>query len=45
MVHEIVESLGGRVHVESMPGAGATFFVDLPLRDATGAGSAAPPPG
>lgn len=30
IVHQIVEALGGRTSVESAPGAGATFTVELP---------------
>lgn len=33
---QIVEALGGAVHVASAPGAGATFTVELPLRGAGG---------
>jgi PAS domain S-box-containing protein len=29
---EVVEALGGRIHVESEPGRGATFTVELPCR-------------
>jgi signal transduction histidine kinase len=32
MVRQIVEALGGTISVESEPGRGATFTVDLPLR-------------
>ena len=35
IVRQIVEAHGGAVHVESAPGAGSTFVVELPL-DATG---------
>lgn len=28
----IVDALGGRLHVDSIPGRGATFHIDLPLR-------------
>jgi signal transduction histidine kinase len=32
IVRSIVEQLGGAVHVDSRPGAGATFVVELPLQ-------------
>jgi signal transduction histidine kinase len=32
IVRSIVEQLGGAVHVDSRPGAGATFVVDLPVQ-------------
>lgn len=32
IVRSIVEQLGGTVHVDSRPGEGATFIVDLPLQ-------------
>ncbi|MEO7559866.1 MAG: PAS domain S-box protein [Nitrosospira sp.] len=38
MVHKAMERIGGRVWAESQPGAGATFFLALPL---SGAGPAA----
>ncbi len=40
VVRQIVEALGGSVRVESAPGAGATFTVELPL-----SGPPAAPPG
>lgn len=33
IVRKVVDSLGGAVHVESSPGQGATFFVQLQLAD------------
>ena len=35
-VQYIVEELGGRLRVESEPGQGTTFHVDLPLNAVTG---------
>ena len=32
IVRSIVDQLGGAVHVDSRPGAGATFVVELPLQ-------------
>ena len=32
IVRSIVQQLGGAVHVESRPGSGATFVVELPLQ-------------
>ena len=34
---ELADAMGGRISVESVPGAGATFHVDLPLREAVSA--------
>ena len=34
MVHKAMERIGGRVWAESQPGAGATFFLALPLSGA-----------
>jgi two-component system, OmpR family, sensor histidine kinase KdpD len=34
IVRGFVEANGGRVHVESLPGQGASFVVELPLREA-----------
>ncbi len=39
IVRKIAEAHGGRVRVESTPGAGATFTVHLPIADAGGEGS------
>ena len=36
IVRQVVDALGGRIAVESLPGAGSTFIVDLPR--------ASPPP-
>lgn len=36
IVRQIAERHGGRVHVESVPGAGATFVVQVPLAGAQG---------
>ena len=36
IVRQIVEAHGGAVHVESAPGAGSTFIVELPLDPAGG---------
>ncbi len=50
IVRQIVEAHGGAVHVDSAPGAGSTFVVELPLDAAGGttsvvqAGSPASPP-
>jgi len=33
IVRGFVEANGGRVHVESLPGQGASFVVELPLAD------------
>ncbi len=41
ITHQVVEALGGRIHVESAPGQGSTFIVDLPCappEEATGRG-------
>jgi signal transduction histidine kinase len=32
IVRSIVQQMGGAVHVESRPGSGATFVVELPLQ-------------
>jgi len=32
---KVVEKLGGSIRAEAAPGAGATFFVELPMRDGT----------
>ncbi len=37
----LVELMGGRIRVESAPGQGARFFIDLRLPRATGAGEGA----
>jgi PAS domain S-box-containing protein len=39
VVHGIISSHGGRIHVTSTPGKGATFVIELPLEK----GSVAPP--
>ena len=41
LVKHIAEAHGGRVTVESEPGKGATFIVDIPLADARGPDEAA----
>jgi signal transduction histidine kinase len=33
IVHKAMERLGGRAWAESEPGAGATFYVDVPVRE------------
>jgi PAS domain S-box-containing protein len=35
MVHKAMERMGGRVWAESKPGAGAVFYLQLPLSDTT----------
>jgi signal transduction histidine kinase len=35
MVHKAVERMGGRVWAESKPGAGAVFYLQLPLSNTT----------
>jgi signal transduction histidine kinase len=35
IVRQIVDAHGGRIHLESQPGAGATFTVELPLQAGT----------
>jgi signal transduction histidine kinase len=35
IVRKVVEKMGGRVWAESSPGAGATFFVQLPASSGT----------
>jgi two-component system sensor histidine kinase KdpD len=39
-----VEANGGRIYVESLPGQGATFVVELPLDAAVGGAAAVPRP-
>jgi PAS domain S-box-containing protein len=34
IVRQILDAMGGRIHVESEPGQGSTFTVELPLRGA-----------
>jgi signal transduction histidine kinase len=41
VAYAIVQEHGGRIRIESRPGGGASFFVELPI---TGAQQAAPPP-
>jgi CheY-like chemotaxis protein len=41
VAYAIVQEHGGRIRIESRPGGGASFFVELPI---TGARQAAPPP-
>jgi light-regulated signal transduction histidine kinase (bacteriophytochrome) len=40
IVKKVMEKLGGRVWAEAKPGAGATFFLELPKRPAAGGGVA-----
>lgn len=44
IVRATVELHGGRVWVESAPGAGTTFWIALPLEPAPAGASASPPP-
>ncbi|MFY0583064.1 ATP-binding protein [Cystobacter fuscus] len=30
ITQQVTEALGGRIHVESVPGRGSTFIVELP---------------
>lgn len=39
IVRYIIEAHGGRIHVESTPGQGATFVIHLPLQPPTGPGA------
>ncbi|HEY4583414.1 MAG TPA: ATP-binding protein, partial [Lysobacter sp.] len=41
---ELAEAMGGRIAVESVPGEGASFHVDLPLREAMRAADATSTP-
>jgi two-component system sensor histidine kinase KdpD len=40
-----VEANGGRIHVESYPGQGATFVIELPVEPVDDAAGLTPPPG
>ena len=38
IVKKVVDKMGGRIWAESAPGAGATFYVELPQEPAVGSG-------